>query len=100
MKNNERTNHRLSQVQMCSAPEIDVLGIASRHKGVVIVWHGRCDAMLTGDYDERDDADRYFLSPRLKILRTICAKLRPEPSREPLPPPPKHCAPPRREETR
>jgi hypothetical protein len=31
--------------------------------------------------------DRYPLSPRIRTLREILAKLRPEPVREPLPPP-------------
>jgi hypothetical protein len=38
--------------------------------------------------------DRYPLSPRIQSLRAIPAKLRPEPAREPLPPP-KVYAPPR-----
>jgi hypothetical protein len=41
------------------------------------------------------DADRYFLSPRIKTLKAIRSKLRPEPVREPLRPPPKQYAPPR-----
>jgi hypothetical protein len=41
------------------------------------------------------DGDRYFMSPRIKTLRAIRAKIRPEPVREPLPPPPKPYAPPR-----
>ena len=40
------------------------------------------------------DDDRYPLSPRIRTLRAILAKLRPEPVREPLPPP-KVYAPPR-----
>jgi hypothetical protein len=32
------------------------------------------------------DGDRYFLSYRVQTLKTILAKLRPEPPREPLPP--------------
>jgi hypothetical protein len=32
------------------------------------------------------DADRYPLSPRIQILKTILGKIRPEPAREPLPP--------------
>jgi hypothetical protein len=39
--------------------------------------------------------DRYLLSPRIKTLKAIRAKIRPEPVRESLPPPPKHYAPPR-----
>jgi hypothetical protein len=38
--------------------------------------------------------DRYPLSPRIQTLKAILAKLRPEPAREPLPPP-KVYAPPR-----
>jgi hypothetical protein len=38
--------------------------------------------------------DRYFLSPRIQTLRAILGKLRPEPAREPSPPP-KHYEPPR-----
>jgi hypothetical protein len=41
------------------------------------------------------NGDRYFLSPRIKTLKAIRAKLRPEPVREPLPPPPKRYEPPR-----
>ena len=41
------------------------------------------------------DGDRYFTSPRIKTLKAIRAKIRPEPVREPLPPPPKQYAPPR-----
>jgi hypothetical protein len=33
------------------------------------------------------DADRYFLSPRIRILSEILNKIKPEPEREPLPPP-------------
>jgi hypothetical protein len=32
------------------------------------------------------DADRYFLSPRVKTMKAIRAKIRPEPARELLPP--------------
>ena len=38
--------------------------------------------------------DRYPLSPRVLTLKTVLAKLRPEPAREPLPPL-KHYEPPR-----
>jgi hypothetical protein len=31
------------------------------------------------------DADRYPLSPRVQTLKAILGKIRPEPSREPLP---------------
>jgi hypothetical protein len=41
------------------------------------------------------DGDRYFLSDRIKTLKAIRAKIRPEPVREPLPPPPKQYVPPR-----
>jgi hypothetical protein len=40
------------------------------------------------------DDDRYPLSPRIQNLKDILAKIRPEPVREPLPPP-KVYAPPR-----
>jgi hypothetical protein len=33
------------------------------------------------------DDDRYPLSPRIHTLKTVLAKIRPEPVREPLPPP-------------
>jgi hypothetical protein len=39
------------------------------------------------------DGDRYPLSPRVRTLKDILAKLKPEPVREPLPP--KVYAPPR-----
>jgi hypothetical protein len=40
------------------------------------------------------DRDRYPLSPRIKMLKGILAKTRPQPIREPLPPL-KHYDPPR-----
>jgi hypothetical protein len=43
---------------------------------------------------ETIDGDRFPLSPRIQTLRAIRAKLRPEPPREPLPPP-KRYEPPR-----
>ena len=52
-------------------------------------------AALLKELDGLIDGDRYFLSPRIKTLKAIRAKLRPEPVREPLPPPPKVYAPPR-----
>ena len=51
-------------------------------------------AALLGELDGLIDGDRYFMSPRVKILRAIRAKMRLEPVREPLPPP-KAYAPPR-----
>jgi hypothetical protein len=41
------------------------------------------------------DGDRYFLSDRIKTLKAIRAKIRPEPPHEPLPPPPRRYTPPR-----
>jgi hypothetical protein len=40
------------------------------------------------------DDDRYPLSPRVQTLKAILAKIQPEPTQEPLPPP-KQYAPPR-----
>ena len=40
------------------------------------------------------DGDRYFLSPRVQMLREILNLIRAEPKREPLPEP-KHYEPPR-----
>ena len=40
------------------------------------------------------DGDRYFLSPRIQILRQIRNMIRPEPKREALPEP-RHYEPPR-----
>jgi hypothetical protein len=52
-------------------------------------------AALLRELDGLIDGDRYFLSPRIKTLRALRAKIRPEPVREPLPPPPKQYGPPR-----
>lgn len=52
-------------------------------------------AALLRELDDIIDGDRYFLSPRIKTLRAIRAKIRPDPVREPLPPPPKRYEPPR-----
>jgi hypothetical protein len=51
-------------------------------------------AALTQELHDVIENDRYPFSPRIRTLRGILAKLRPEPSREPLPPP-KAYAPPR-----
>jgi hypothetical protein len=51
-------------------------------------------AVLVKELDGLIDGDRYFLSPRIKTLKAIRAKLRPEPVREPLPPPLKRYEPP------
>jgi len=52
-------------------------------------------AALLKELDGLIDSDRYFLSPCIKTLKAIRAKIRPEPVREPLPPPQKRYAPPR-----
>ena len=52
-------------------------------------------AALLRELDGLIDGDRYFMSRRTKTLKAIRAKIRPEPAREPLPPPPKPYAPPR-----
>jgi hypothetical protein len=51
-------------------------------------------AALTKELHNIVENDRYPFSPRIRTLRAILAKLRPEPAREPLPPP-KMYAPPR-----
>jgi hypothetical protein len=52
-------------------------------------------AALLRELDALIDGDRYFMSSRIKTLKAIRAKIRPEPVREPLPPPPKQYVPPR-----
>jgi len=51
-------------------------------------------AALLRELDCIIENDRYPLSPRILTLRAIRAKLKSEPTREPLPPP-KHYEPPR-----
>jgi hypothetical protein len=51
-------------------------------------------AALTRELHDIIESDRYPFSPRIRTLRAILAKLRPEPARERLPPP-KVYAPPR-----
>jgi hypothetical protein len=50
---------------------------------------------LLMELDHVIDGDRYQFSARVRTLKAIRAKMRPEPVREPLPPPPKQYAPPR-----
>jgi hypothetical protein len=52
-------------------------------------------AALLAELDRIIRDDRYPLSPRIRMLRAIRAKLRTEPVRAPLPPPPKPYAAPR-----
>ena len=51
-------------------------------------------AVLLRELDSIIDGDKYFLSPRIQILKVIRAKIRPEPEPKPLPPL-KHYEPPR-----
>jgi hypothetical protein len=50
---------------------------------------------LLKELDDIIDGDRFQFSARVRMLKTIRAKIRPEPVREALPPPPKQYAPPR-----
>ena len=52
-------------------------------------------AVLLKELNDIIDGDRYFLSTRIKTLKAIRAKIRPEPVREPLPPLPRRYEPPR-----
>jgi hypothetical protein len=52
-------------------------------------------ALLLKELNGIIDGDRYFLSDRVKTLKAIRAKIRPESARKPLPPPPKPYAAPR-----
>jgi hypothetical protein len=56
-------------------------------------------AALTQELHDIVENDRYPFSPRIRTLRAILGKLRPEPVREPLPPL-KVYAPPRAHGTR
>lgn len=51
-------------------------------------------AALTRLLTNTIDGDRYPFSPRIQMLKGILAKIRPEPTREPLPPL-RHYEPPR-----
>jgi hypothetical protein len=44
-------------------------------------------AALTQELHDIVESDHYPFSPRIQTLRAILGKLRPEPVREPLPPP-------------
>jgi hypothetical protein len=50
-------------------------------------------ATLTQELHDIVENDRYPFSPRIRTLRGILAKLRPEPAREPLPAPKVYAAP-------
>jgi hypothetical protein len=50
---------------------------------------------LLRELDHITDGDRFQFSARIRSLKAIRAKIRPEPVRDPLPPPPKRYAPPR-----
>jgi len=56
-------------------------------------------AALTQELHDIVENDRYPFSPRIRALRAILVKLRPEPAHEPLPPP-KVYAPPRAKRAR
>jgi hypothetical protein len=44
-------------------------------------------AALTQELHDIVENDRYPFSPRIQTLRAVLNKLRPEPARQPLPPP-------------
>jgi hypothetical protein len=44
-------------------------------------------AAIIRELHDTVESDRYPFSPRIRTLRGILNKLRPEPAREPLPPP-------------
>jgi hypothetical protein len=50
-------------------------------------------AALTTELDAIVRNDRYPLSPRIRTLKAILAKIRPEPAREPLPEPKRYESP-------
>jgi hypothetical protein len=52
-------------------------------------------AALLRELDSLIDGDRYFMSQRIKTMKAIRGKIRPEPVRAPSPLPPKPYAPPR-----
>jgi hypothetical protein len=52
-------------------------------------------AALLRELSDIVDGDRHFMSQRIRASKEIRAKIRPEPVRERLPPPPKRYAPPR-----
>jgi hypothetical protein len=56
-------------------------------------------AALINELSDITENSRYPFSRRVRVLREILTKLRPEPLREPLPPP-KHYAPPRAAQAR
>jgi hypothetical protein len=43
-------------------------------------------AALLGELDRIIDADRYPLSPRIRVLQSILDRIEPPPATEPLPP--------------
>jgi len=49
--------------------------------------HSQFSAALERLLSDAIDRDRYPLSPLIKMLKGILAKIRPEPKRDPLPPP-------------
>jgi hypothetical protein len=51
-------------------------------------------AALTQELHDIIESDKYPFSPRIRTLREILAKLRPEPVRESLPPPKVYAPPP------
>jgi hypothetical protein len=51
-------------------------------------------ALLVRELDNIIENDRYYMSPRIRALREIRAKIRPYPERPPPSPPPPHFEPP------
>jgi hypothetical protein len=79
-------------VAVCGLPAI---GKRSHVRGMTLDLTDHEASLLLKELNGLIDGDRYFLSERIKTLKAIRAKIRPEPAREALPPPPKRYAPPR-----
>jgi hypothetical protein len=59
---------------------------APKSEDMLIELSDEESALLLRELNGIIDGDKYFLSPRIRMLKAIRSKIRPEPERPPLPP--------------
>jgi hypothetical protein len=68
-------------------PGLAATGYRSHLSGMTFELTDEETTALLRELDNLIDGDRYQFSARVRTLKAIRAKIRPEPAREPLPPP-------------
>jgi hypothetical protein len=85
---NDVRGRQLTNSEAPATGGLPQVGKRSRVRGMTLDLTDHEAFLLLKELNGIIDGDRYFLSDRINTLKAIRAKIRPEPAREPLPPPP------------